>query len=250
MEVVVPLRVGDARRAGIVAHEQRRAVRVVLENDVDLAFPPRAVAQRRADLAHDVDRRVVVDGVDRVHAQPVGMELLDPVERVVDEEIAHGPCLLAVEIDRRAPRCRMGRVEELRAPGVQVVAIRAEVVVDHVDQHHQAERVRAVDERLHFVGRAVRRVGREWQHPVVAPVAAAGEIGERHQLDRGDAELGQVLQPLGSGDEGAFGGEGADVELVDHGLGPRPAAPAGVAPRVGRRVDDFARGVHVVGIRA
>jgi hypothetical protein len=41
-------------------------------------------------------------------------------------------------------------IEELGAMAVDAVG--AEVVVDDVDEHHQAERMRAVDERLELVG--------------------------------------------------------------------------------------------------
>ncbi len=144
----------------------------------------------------------------------------------------------------------MRRIEELRAIGVEVVAVGAEVVVDDIDEDHQAEAVRCIDERLELVGRAVGGIGRERQHAVVAPVAPAGGVGERHQLDRRDAELGEVAELRDRGDEAAFGGEAADVQLVDHRLGPGPAAPRGIAPFVGTRVDHLAGGVDVAGIEA
>ena len=45
-------------------------------------------------------------------------------------------------------------------------------------------------------------------------------------------ELRQVGQPLDRGLERALGRERADVQLVDHGLVPGPAAPAGVPPAI------------------
>lgn len=210
----------------------------------------RPVVQRLADLAHDVLAGIVTYGVNRVHPQAVEAELLDPVERVVDEEIAHRAGRLAVVVDGRTPRRLVRGVEELRAVGMQVVAFGAEVVVDHVDQHHQAEPVGVVDQRLELVGRAVGGVRREGQHAVVAPVALARKVGQRHELDRGDAQLGQRVKALPRGRESAFGREGADVQFVDHRLLPRPAAPGPVLPCIGRRVDDAARAVHVLRVEA
>ena len=110
--------------------------------------------------------------------------------------------------------------------------------------------MRGVDQRLQLLRPAVRRVGRVRQHAVVAPVALAGEVGERHQLDRGDAEVDQRLQLLRRAGVGALGREGADVQLVDHRLAPRPAGPGVVAPLVGLRVDHLARPVDVLGLEA
>ena len=75
--------------------------------------------------------------------------------------------------------------------GVEVVPGRPEMVVDDVDEHHQAERMGPVDEALEVVRRAVGRVGREGQDAVIAPVAAARELGERHELDRRDAGVAE-----------------------------------------------------------
>jgi hypothetical protein len=45
------------------------------------------------------------------------------------------------------------RVKKAAGVGVQVVAVGAEVVVDHVEQHHQAARVRRGHQLLQVVGR-------------------------------------------------------------------------------------------------
>jgi hypothetical protein len=206
----------------------------------------RAVAHRGGDLADDVGLRLVDDCVDRVEPQAVKAELLEPVERVVDEEPAHR----AGEVDRGAPRRRAAPLEELRGVEVQVVAVGPEMVVDHVEQHHQAPGVRRIDQALEVRGRAVARVRRERQHAVVAPAALAGEVADRHQLERGDAEVGEVVEPVERGGERAARGEGADVQLVHDRLGPRPSRPAVVVPLVVERIDHPARRVHVVRVPA
>ena len=91
VQVVVPLRLGGDGRAGLVALQQPGGVVVVLQHEVHgaPAAPRRRGAQRQRDLLAQVLRRVVLDRVHRVHAQPVDVELLDPVQRVVHEERAH-----------------------------------------------------------------------------------------------------------------------------------------------------------------
>ena len=98
------------------------------------------------------------------------------------------------EIDGGAPGRGDVVAEEARRIGGEIVPVRPEVVVDDVEEDHQAEAVRGVDQRLQLVRRAVGGVGREGQHAVIAPVALAGEIVDRHQLDGGDAELSQAGQ--------------------------------------------------------
>ena len=105
--------------------------------------------------------------------------------------------------------------EVVRAEAAEIVAVRAEVVVDDVEEHGEAERVRGIDQAAQIVRRAVAAGRREQADAVVAPVARAGEVGHRHQLDGGDAEVAQIGQPLGHGGERPFGRERADVQLVD-----------------------------------
>ena len=88
VRVVVPLR-GVAPGA-----DQARLVRVVLEHEV------LARGHGGADLLQDVARRLVDDGVHRVEAKPVEAVLLEPVERVVHEVLAHH---FVREVDRRTP---------------------------------------------------------------------------------------------------------------------------------------------------
>ena len=90
-------------------------------------------------------------------------------------------------------------VEEVVGIGVQIVPVRPEVVVDDVEHHHQPARMRRVDEGLQIVRRAVGLVRRVEQDAIIAPAAIARELRERHQLDRRDAGLGEVVEPLGRG---------------------------------------------------
>ena len=67
-----------------------------------------AVGERGAhplgEFPQQVSRAVVEDRVDRVEPQPIEMELLEPIQRIVDEEVADRRGVLAVEVDRGAPR--------------------------------------------------------------------------------------------------------------------------------------------------
>ena len=156
------------------------------------------------------------------------------------------------------PRKRQGRPPVVGLGGV---------VVHDVEDHLDPGRVQRLDHRLELADlaaallrRRVRLVRGEEPDRVVTPVVGqpAGlqvvlghELVHRHQLDRGDAQPGQVLDDRGMGDPGVGApllgrhvrvaqGQAADVRLVDDGLVVRdPRGP--VVPPVEERVDDHVR---------
>jgi hypothetical protein len=74
-------------------------------------------------------------------------------------------------------------------------AARADVVVDDVEDDAQTGAVGGVDEARQAVRAAIGRVGGREVDAVVAPPVVAGELGDRHELDVGDAQLGQRREP-------------------------------------------------------
>ena len=175
---------------------------------------------------------------------------LEPIQRVVNEELADRPTLHTVEIERRTPRRLALRIEKLWRIQMQIIAFGSKVVVDDVEKHHELVRVRRVDQSLQIVTRPVACVRCERQHAVVTPVPAAGEIRHRHQLDRGHADLGEITEPLDRGRERPCMGERADVEFVDDRFFPGATAPRVIAPVEPERIDHHRCRVHVVGIGA
>ncbi len=166
----------------------------------------------------------------------------------MDEEATYRLAAGPVEVDGRAPGGVMACGEELGGIEVQEVALGAEVVVDDVQQDHQALAVGRPDQVLEVFRAAVAAVGSEGQHPVVAPIAGAVEVGDGHELDGGDAQLDQVVQALGDGGKAALRREGADVQFVDDRLFPRSSPPLGIGPAPTPRVDDLAGTEHVLGL--
>src|SRR5262249_60079555 len=95
---------------------------------------------------------------------------------------------LAVKVDGGAPRTLMAIAEVSRAERREALAVRAEMVVDDVEDDAETVQVRGIDQPAEIVGRAVMMRRREQIDAVVAPVARSGRFGNRHQLDRRDAE--------------------------------------------------------------
>ena len=124
------------------------------------------------------------------------------------------------------------------------------MVVDDVEDDRDAERVRAIDKAAEIVRPAVEPGRREQIDPVIAPAEAAGEIGDRHQLDAGDAERGQFGQFARSRLPAPLRGEAADMHLVDDQLLARTAAPVLVGPAERAGIDDFRRPVRPFRLKA
>ena len=148
----------------------------------------------RGQRLHDVVGAAVEDRVDRVEPQAVEVEVADPALGALQHPLAHAVGARVVEVDRLAPERLVlvgevgaERLERLRAGG-------ADVVVDDVEQDREALGVGGVDEPLEALRAAVGRVRGRQVDAVVAPAVRARELGDRHQLDRGDAELAQAAQ--------------------------------------------------------
>src|SRR5205823_10620177 len=99
--VVVPLRV--AGRGGARGAEKAHGVVEVLEREVDRAAAAFGRTRRAGDLVDDVRFALVVNGVDRIETQAVEVVFLEPVKRVVDEELTHRRTVRSVKVDRGTP---------------------------------------------------------------------------------------------------------------------------------------------------
>jgi hypothetical protein len=88
----------------------------------------------------------------RIQAQAIEMELLQPVQRIVDEELA---CDCQREVD--APAGEIGRAtgEERRRVTRKVIALGPEVVTGDIKQDHQSLVVGGLDQILELVRMAI-----------------------------------------------------------------------------------------------
>ncbi|OWK22857.1 hypothetical protein AJ87_37785 [Rhizobium yanglingense] len=112
----------------------------------------KGVADFRRQLLEDVLLRRIANLLHRIEPQAIEPEFTDPIERIFDEVAAYR---LLSEIDRRTPRRIAIEAEELGRIPVQVVSIRAEMVIDNIEQHHEAVAMCCVDECLEIVRRSV-----------------------------------------------------------------------------------------------
>ena len=83
--------------------------------------------------------------VNRVEAEGIYMEIGDPLQRILDEVSADLIAPGLVEIDRLSPR-RLVEIREIRTEIRQVISLRTNVVVNHVEHYRDSVLMACVDE--------------------------------------------------------------------------------------------------------
>ena len=121
---------------------------------------------------------VVVDGVDGIEPQTVELEFSDPIDGVLDHELANRSRPLAIVIYAIAP-WRLVMLGEERRIGRHVVAVRPEVIVNHIEEHADSPLMGGVHEGHEIFRPPVTTVRSIGQHSIVAPPVATREIVER-----------------------------------------------------------------------
>src|SRR5262249_34606253 len=86
-------------------------------------------------------------------------------------------------------------------------------------------------------------------HAVIAPVARARELADRHELDPRHPDVAQLWQFGRDAVERPRVSERPDVQLVEHEIAARRRAPVTVAPLEAPRVDGARRPVDAVRLR-
>ena len=205
--VVVPAGIVQPARWVI----QRAAVPAILGHQMHIGeFGP----QRPRHLLLDGWRGQVLQLVDCVEPQAVKVIVAQPVPRAVQKEGAHrGPRV----VDLLAPIVFLV-AKEFGADLAQHILLRAEMVEHHVQVDRQTQPMRRVDQPRQILGPAIAVLRRIGQRAVIAPASGAGELAQRHQFDRGNAQLGHPAQfgRAGGGGKGAGGSEAADMHLGNH----------------------------------
>src|ERR1700757_4127097 len=115
------------------------------------------------------------------------MEILQPVQRVLDEESDYFITLFAIEIHRLSPRSLIA-VSEVRSEVGEVVSFRTEMVVDDVQNDRQPFLMASVNETLQAPRSSITVLNCKWKNAIVAPVSSAGELCDRHQFDGSQAQ--------------------------------------------------------------
>ena len=135
VKVVAPLRIHAHNRALARTHHAG-IVEVTFGNQKDATVEVQRLAlhHRLANSSRKVGCREIEHGMDGVETQGIDMKVAEKVDRILDKVAAHLVAAGAIQVDRCAPR-RLVAVGEVGAILAQIVALGAQVVVDHIQDH-------------------------------------------------------------------------------------------------------------------
>ncbi len=125
-----------------------------------------------------------------------------------------------IVVDCRAP-IGLVAISEIRAVLRQVISIRSQVVVDHVQQHGDTPCMTSLHERAELLRRAVGGKRRVQIHAVISPPSPARKRRQRHEFHVSDAEVTQVLELCLRRRVRPLGGESPYVQFVNDGVAQR-----------------------------
>ena len=134
--------------------EHAGQIAVILGNEMDRSgrlVRPDSGGQ----LREEVTRALVDHRVSRVDAQAIHVIFVDPVQGILDEELADQLALGTVEVDGGPPGSAMLSGKVIGTEEAEIAAIGSEMVVDDVEQHRHSQAVGDVDQGTQVVGAAV-----------------------------------------------------------------------------------------------
>ena len=193
MKIIVPHGV-ESPAACFAGADDSSIVPVALWKYVNIPFELlRFFVNGGAKLFQEGPSRRIDDGVDRIEAKGINVEVGNPLQGIFDEIAANLVAHATVEIDGFAPR-RPVQIREIRTEVRQVISLGAEVVVNDIEHHGDSLLMARVDKFLERGRAAVRRLDRIGIDAVVSPVTVSGKLGHGHQLDGRNAKVFQGWQ--------------------------------------------------------
>src|SRR4029077_3960847 len=103
VKVVVPLGVVQAQWFARLVGQVMCGIVVVFQYQVNVAFVTERFPDGLGQLSQNVWFGIVENGMPGFKPQPIDAIFLKPIERIVNEVIAHGSAAWTIEINRLAP---------------------------------------------------------------------------------------------------------------------------------------------------
>src|SRR6185437_14070756 len=200
--------------------QQRCDTLLVLQYQMDTAILYRGV-NAFCNLVQDVVTAGINHGVRSVESQAIDVKLARPIHRILHNELAYLAVVRPIKVQTWPPCGFVCFAENLREVSRNVIAFGTKVVIDDVENHHDAARMRSIDECFQVLRPPISCIRRIELHTVIPPAALSSERANTHQFYCGDTELLQMIQSINRRAKGPIRCKCADVELVNHGLIPR-----------------------------
>src|SRR5262245_7205500 len=91
-----------------------------------------ALSNGLGKFINDIRRCLVINRVHGIKAQPVEMELLQPIEGIVYDKISHQPAAGPGEVDGRTPWRVVAVSEEIRGNNRQIISLGTKMIIDDI----------------------------------------------------------------------------------------------------------------------
>src|SRR5215203_4593406 len=163
----------------------------------------------------------------RIEAKAIDVKLAPPVGCVLGEELAHGGFF---EVQAVSPWRLVIRIEITLMIDTKIIAVRSQMVVNHIQNDTETARVRRVHQRTQIVWLSIGASRRIQSDAVVTPVPFSGKVGHRHDFDGVRAQTYHVIELRNGTAERACRSKRADVQFVDDQLGVGRRRKVDVAP--------------------
>ena len=124
------------------------------------------------------------------------------------------------------------------------------MIVDHIQNHTDSERMRGVHEPAKIVRVPVQMRWREHMHAVVAPSKPPRELCDGHYLEDRNSSFGKMGKLGGSAGPAALFGERADMHLVDDLTLERDALPRRISPQECARIHNLRGEMRTLGLKS
>ena len=124
------------------------------------------------------------------------------------------------------------------------------MIVNHVENHAHAQRVRTIDKGAQIIRRAIQVRWREKVHAIVPPAEFPREIRDWHHFDHRDPDTRQLCQLLGRGAPCSFTRECANVHFVHNLAFYFQTRPRSVHPLELHWIDNAGRAVRPIRLKA
>src|SRR5271168_2371767 len=122
------------------------------------------------------------------------MILVDPIACIGHEEFAHRARTETVKIDRLTPVVVVAISEIGRGEQLEIVSVRAEMIVDDVKDDRDPEGMSTVDEAAEISRWTIEAGWCEEIDTVVSPAEPARKFSHGHNFEAGNAQVGERRQ--------------------------------------------------------
>src|SRR5215471_1093341 len=185
MKIIVPERI-QTISVLIDRPGELRKLRLILGHD-NRGPAPCGFSDASADRGQNVFLGSIEDLLSGVQAQPIQVELFDPIGGVGQEKFAYGTGVWTIKVNGLPPVIFVSVGKVVTCEFLKIVAVRTEMVVNHIQNDGQARVMSAVHKRAEIVRLAVKPYRCKQPYAIVAPPEASRKIGDGHDLEDRDA---------------------------------------------------------------